>query len=81
MVEVVPFNGLRYNEEKSGPLSELIAPPYDVIRSDLQEALYARNPHNVVRLILGKQFADDTDSNNRYTRSAKDFTIINGHLG
>ncbi len=73
MVEVVPFNGLRYNEEKSGPLSELIAPPYDVIRPDLQETLYARNPYNVVRLILGKQFEDDTDTNSRYTRSAKDF--------
>jgi uncharacterized protein (DUF1015 family) len=73
MVEVVPFNGLRYNEEKSGPLSELIAPPYDVIRPDLQEELYARNPYNVVRLILGKQFEDDNDSNSRYTRSAKDF--------
>ncbi len=74
MVEVVPFNGLRYNEEKSGPLSELIAPPYDVIRPNLQEELYARNPHNVVRLILGKQSEDDNDANSRYTRSAKDFT-------
>ncbi len=73
MVEVVPFNGLRYNEEQSGPLSELIAPPYDVIRPDMQEELSARNPHNVVRLILGKQYKDDTDSNNRYTRSARDF--------
>jgi uncharacterized protein (DUF1015 family) len=42
MVEVVPFNGLRYNEEKSGPLAELIAPPYDVIRPNMQEELYAR---------------------------------------
>jgi uncharacterized protein (DUF1015 family) len=74
MVDVVPFTGLRYNEEKSSPLSELIAPPYDVIRPDLQEALYARNPHNVVRLILGKQFEDDNDANSRYTRSARDFT-------
>lgn len=73
MVEVVPFNGLRYNEEQSGPLSGLIAPPYDVIRPDMQEELYVRNPHNVVRLILGKQYEDDTDSNNRYTRSARDF--------
>jgi uncharacterized protein (DUF1015 family) len=73
MVEVVPFNGLRYNEEKSRPLSDLIAPPYDVIRPDLQEELYARNPHNVVRLILGKQFEDDSETNSRYTRSAKDF--------
>jgi uncharacterized protein (DUF1015 family) len=73
MVDVVPFNGLRYNEDKSGPLSELIAPPYDVIRPNLQEELYARNPYNVVRLILGKIFEDDNESNNRYTRSAKDF--------
>ena len=73
MVEVVPFNGLRYNEEQSGPLAELIAPPYDVIRPEQQEALYARNPYNVVRLILGRQFEDDNDTNSRYTRSAKDF--------
>jgi uncharacterized protein (DUF1015 family) len=74
MVDVVPFTGLRYNEKVSGPLSELIAPPYDVIRPNMQEELYARNPYNVVRLILGKQFEDDSDSNSRYTRSAKDFT-------
>ena len=73
MVEVVPFNGLRYNEEISGPLSELIAPPYDVIRPNMQEELYARNPYNVVRLILGKQNEDDNDTNSHYTRSSKDF--------
>jgi uncharacterized protein (DUF1015 family) len=74
MVEIAPFKGLRYNEELSGPLAELIAPPYDVIRPNLQETLYARNPYNVVRLILGKQYETDSDSNSRYTRSAKDFT-------
>ncbi len=73
MVDIVPFSGLRYSEKLSGPLSELIAPPYDVIRPNMQEELYARNPHNVVRLILGKQFEDDNDSNSRYTRSARDF--------
>lgn len=73
MVEIVPFHGLRYDEDKAGPLSELIGPPYDVIRPDLQEELYARNPYNVVRLILGKQFDDDSETNNRYTRSARDF--------
>ena len=73
MVDIVPFNGMRFNEELSGPIAELIAPPYDVIRPDMQEELYARNPHNIVRLILGKQFDDDHESNNRYTRSARDF--------
>ena len=73
MVDITPFTGLRYNETLSGPLSELIAPPYDVIRPDMQEELYGRSPYNVVRLILGKQFDDDNDFNNRYTRSAKEF--------
>ena len=73
MVEVVPFSGLLYNQEKSGSLEELVAPPYDVIRPDMQDALYNKNPYNVVRLILGKQHESDTDSDNRYTRSAKEF--------
>ena len=73
MVDIVPFKGLRYFEPKSGPLPQLIAPPYDVIRPDMQEELYARNPHNVVRLILGKQYDDDSETHNRYTRSAGDF--------
>jgi len=73
MVEIAPFHGLRFNEKLSGPLSELIAPPYDVIRPNMQEELYVRNPYNVVRLILGKQFEDDNDSNNRYTRAARNF--------
>ncbi len=73
MVEVVPFHGLLYNEKKAGPLAELVAPPYDVIRPDLQDALYAKNPYNVVRLILGKQNDTDDDHNNRYTRAAGDF--------
>lgn len=74
MVEVVPFSGLLYNQQKAGSLEELVAPPYDVIRPDLQDALYNKNPFNVVRLILGKQNDTDTDTDNRYTRSAKDFT-------
>jgi len=73
MVEVVPFSGLMYNQEKAGSLEELVAPPYDVIRPDLQDALYKKNPFNVVRLILGKQYDTDTDNDNRYSRSARDF--------
>ncbi len=73
MVQVVPFKGLLYDQEKCGSLQELIAPPYDVIKPHQQEALYDKNPSNVVRLILGKQFPDDNESNNRYTRSARDF--------
>ena len=73
MVEVVPFKGLLYNPEHTGPLDQVTAPPYDVISPEAQEALYEKNPYNVVRLILGKEYPEDTPENNRYTRSAQVF--------
>ncbi len=73
MVDVVPFSGLLFNQDKTGEIGQVIAPPYDVIRTELQDTLYARHPFNVVRLILGKQFPEDTENDNRYTRSAQDF--------
>jgi uncharacterized protein (DUF1015 family) len=73
MVEIVPFRGILYNLEKTGSLSNVTAPPYDVIKPEMQEELYRRSPFNVVRLILGKEYPDDGEANNRYTRSARDF--------
>ena len=51
MVQVLPFQGLRYAPGLAGPA--VVAPPYDVIDPAAQRALLARSPHNVVRLILG----------------------------
>ncbi|WP_305045107.1 DUF1015 domain-containing protein [Geoalkalibacter sp.] len=73
MAKIVPFRGLRYNLKKVTDLNLVMAPPYDVISPEQQEALYGRDPHNVVRLILGRINANDTDSDNRYTRAARDF--------
>ena len=73
MIEVCPFNGLLYDTDITGPLDGVTAPPYDVISPEQQEALYNKNPNNVVRLILGKEFDQDSDADNRYTRSAKVF--------
>ena len=73
MIEVKPFHGLLYNTKVTGPLIEVTAPPYDVISPALQESLYQKNPHNVVRLILGKEFSTDSEMDNRYTRSAAIF--------
>jgi uncharacterized protein (DUF1015 family) len=55
MAEVRAFWGIRYDTEKAGPLSRLIAPPYDVISPAMQEALYEASPHNIVRLELGRE--------------------------
>ncbi|HEY5528939.1 MAG TPA: DUF1015 domain-containing protein, partial [Thermoleophilia bacterium] len=67
---VIPFRAWRYNQRLAGPLSELVAPPYDVISPDLQPRLYARSRYNVVRVDLGMTTPSDNDCDNRYTRSA-----------
>ncbi len=71
MAIIAPFKGLTYNFHKIHDFSSLVAPPYDVISGEEQEAYYQANPHNVIRLILGKQKTGDSDWDNRYTRSAE----------
>jgi uncharacterized protein (DUF1015 family) len=80
--QIKPFRGYRYNTGVAGKPETLLAPPYDVIYPDMQEALYNKNQYNVVRLILGKMLPGDTENNNRYTRSAIDLNdwIKNGIL-
>lgn len=53
MPQFMPFRGLRYTAA-AGPLSELLAPPYDVITPAQQRMLALRNPHNAVRLELAE---------------------------
>ena len=73
MAEIRAFRAFRYDLGRVGTLSDVIAPPYDVIDAGLQEALYNKSPYNVVRLILNKEQSNDTEHNSRYTRAA-------GHL-
>lgn len=69
MADVVPFHGLRFDESKAGPLSDLISPPYDVISDAEREVLYARSPFNVVRIEEGKDEPGDDASLNKYSRA------------
>src|SRR5438552_4331877 len=69
VADVVPFHGLRFDEAKAGPLGDLISPPYDVIGDREREALYARSPHNVVRVEEGVEEPGDGAANNKYTRA------------
>jgi uncharacterized protein (DUF1015 family) len=73
MAVVAPFNGLTYNLEIGKDFSKLVAPPYDVISNEEQEAYYRSDAHNVIRLILGKKKVGDSDWDNRYTRAADTF--------
>jgi uncharacterized protein (DUF1015 family) len=70
MAVIAPFKGLTYNLERLGDISNLIAPPYDVISEEEQDGYYETDPYNVIRLILGKKKIGDTDWDNKYTRSA-----------
>ncbi len=54
MADIQAFKGLRYDLAQVGALSDVIAPPYDVIKSDLQNQLYEKNVNNFVRLILNR---------------------------
>lgn len=49
---LAPFRGVRYAENRVSGLAEVTSPPYDVIAADTESQLMARDPHNVVRLIL-----------------------------
>jgi uncharacterized protein (DUF1015 family) len=70
MAEIRAFRAFRYDLGRVGTLSDVIAPPYDVIDAGLQQAMYNKSPYNVVRLILNQEQPSDTEHNNRYTRAA-----------
>lgn len=72
MPNIQAIAAYRYNLAQVGSLSNVIAPPYDVIDENLQAELYAKHPNNVVRLILNKLTTEDNEQNNRYTRSARE---------
>jgi uncharacterized protein (DUF1015 family) len=55
MAVVKAFRALRYDPARVGDLATVVAPPYDVISTAQQDALYARSPWNVVRLILSRE--------------------------
>ncbi len=71
MADIQAFNGLRYDLGHVGSLSDVVAPPYDVIGPQLQDELYKKHPANVIRLELNRDEPGDDDRNNRYTRAAQ----------
>ena len=71
MPNIQAFRGIRYDLGHVGSLSNVVAPPYDVIDADMQRALYDLHPANVVRLILNREEPGDDEHNNRYTRAAR----------
>jgi uncharacterized protein (DUF1015 family) len=69
MAHISAFRALRYDPARVS-LSQVATQPYDKISSEMREGYYASSPNNLVRIILGKAEAADTDQNNVYTRAA-----------
>ena len=44
MSEIQAFRAVRYNLGQVGSMSDVIAPPYDVIGPELQDELYREEP-------------------------------------
>ena len=70
MAEIRPFRGVHYNKEKTGDISSVICPPYDIISQEMDNNLHNRNAYNFIRIEYNRPQSDDSDINNRYTRSA-----------
>jgi uncharacterized protein (DUF1015 family) len=71
MPDIRPFRGIRYDMAKVGAMSDVVAPPYDVIGPDLQTRLYEASAYNVIRLELNREESHDSAESNRYTRAAR----------
>ena len=69
MADIFPFQALRYDPNKVALVS-VVTQPYDKINPEMQDRYYAADPHNFVRVILGKSQAGDGDGANVYTRAA-----------
>ncbi|HEX4999928.1 MAG TPA: DUF1015 domain-containing protein, partial [Terriglobia bacterium] len=68
MADVYPFRGLCYSSQRVA-IADVVTEPYDKISPEMRERYYARDPHNIVRIILGKPNPDDTPARNVYTRA------------
>jgi uncharacterized protein (DUF1015 family) len=55
--EIRPFPGIFYRVGEA-ELPRVLAPPYDVIPRAYQDELYARDPRNIVRVILNREAGD-----------------------
>lgn len=71
MPEIQAFRGIRYDLGHVGSLSDVVAPPYDVIGPELLDELYKRHPCNFVRVDLNRIEPGDDEADNRYIRAAR----------
>ncbi|MCD6239696.1 MAG: DUF1015 domain-containing protein [Thermotogae bacterium] len=71
MAVVKPFRAYRYAPNIIEDMTSVVTQPYDKIDDEMQVEYYKRSKYNIIRVIKGKRFTDDSEQNNVYTRAAK----------
>lgn len=68
MAQVKGFKGLRFNTDKSGSISTVVCPPYDIISEQQRLSYIEENEYNIIRLELPK-------GDNPYEQAAKTLEV------
>lgn len=67
MAEVRPFKGMYYDPSRVD-VQKVVTRPWDVITPEMQERYYETDPHNIVRIVRGKEMPGDDGGNNKFIR-------------
>ena len=74
MARIAPLRGLRYNLAKITAMEDVVSPPYDVIDEQSHNALFKKNPYNMIQLDLTKSVdAAGVLSDERYQQARQTF--------
>ncbi|MFH1137986.1 MAG: DUF1015 domain-containing protein [Pseudomonadota bacterium] len=82
MAEIAPLRGILYDEEKTGGMTNVVAPPYDVVSPDEQAEYHASHPQNVLHIDLGARAPEDVHPYDWHVRAAYKFNnwLAEGYL-
>lgn len=67
---IYPFRSLRFDLDRI-PIEKVVTQPYDKISKPMQARYYESHSNNIVRIVYGKQFPEDSAAENVYTRAAR----------
>ncbi len=72
MAEIRPFKGFYYDGSKVDP-QKVVTQPWDVITPEMQQKYYDADPHNIVRIIRGRDIPGDNENENKFARAGRHF--------
>lgn len=70
MAQIKEFTGYRFDGEKCGDISDVVAFPYDMMTDEERDLFLSKSEYNIARISKGKDEADDNADINKYTRAA-----------